>query len=420
MNGGAVAGVACVDITPPVGVMLEAYRRTEPSTGIHDRLYASALVLARQRQEPFALVSVDNAALLVAETDVLRESIGAEVGIPRDRIMICLSHTHSGPRVTPEYLSELGTSCVDAVKQALAGARPVRVGWGVGRSAAAVNRRSETSDPKAGMRLSPRGVPDQRLGVLSLAEPDGRPLALLLWYGAHGAVLKGDSNVISADWPGAARTVVSAALGCPALVVIGAAGDVNPRWRGSLDALGRMGLAVGGEALRVVAGIETAPLTELRVCSQAIPLQLQPLPEAPEAAKRAAEAAAHWGIAPEPWLKAVDRCRARGEVERVLPLEVHLVRINEGIMGGIPMEPFTEIGLRVADRFPERPVLFGGCTNGWIGYLPTPEEYLAGGYEVDWAPLGHGTNSGWLTPAIPETAAEVVTAATEMISRLTE
>jgi hypothetical protein len=366
------------------------------------------------------LVSVDNAALLVGETDVLRQSIGAEVGIARDRIMVCLSHTHSGPSVTPEYLAEVGMRCVEAVKKALTGARPIRVGWGVGKVAGAVNRRSETSDPKADIPPSARAAPDQRLGVLSLEETDGRPLAVLLWYGAHGNVLKGDSNVISADWPGAARKVVAAAVGCPTLVAIGAAGDVNPRWRGSSDALRRMGLAVGREALRVVAGIETAPLTELRVCSHTIPLHLQPLPEEAEAQKRAAEAAAQWGIAPDPWLKAVNRCRARGEVERALPLEIHLVRINEGILGGIPMEPFTQIASDLADRFPDRPVLFGGYTNGWIGYLPTPEEYLAGGYEVDWAPIGYGTNSGWLTPAVPETAAELVTAATEMVLRLTE
>ncbi len=40
----------------------------------------------------------------------------------------------------------------------------------------------------------------------------------------------------------------------------------------------------------------------------------------------------------------------------------------------------------LARRFAGRPVFFGGYANGWIGYLPTAEEYPTGGYEVELAP----------------------------------
>jgi hypothetical protein len=125
---------------------------------------------------------------------------------------------------------------------------------------------------------------------------------------------------------------------------------------------------------------------------------------------------ASWGARTDGWLAEVRRLRRRGEVELSLPLGIHAVWVNEGVLAGIPMEPFAAIGVEVARRFAGRPVFFGGFTNGWIGYLPTAEEYPAGGYEVELAPVVHGHHSGWLTPAVAETANDVVTSAVESIS----
>ena len=33
---------------------------------------------------------------------------------------------------------------------------------------------------------------------------------------------------------------------------------------------------------------------------------------------------------------------------------------------------------------------FGGYTNGYIGYLPTKEEFAYGGYEVELSPVVYG------------------------------
>ena len=58
--GRLTAGVAAVDITPPVGTPLGGYgaRHGRPSTGVHDRLYAKALVLDN-RSERIAIVTCD-------------------------------------------------------------------------------------------------------------------------------------------------------------------------------------------------------------------------------------------------------------------------------------------------------------------------------------------------------------------------
>ncbi len=48
--------------------------------------------------------------------------------------------------------------------------------------------------------------------------------------------------------------------------------------------------------------------------------------------------------------------------------------------------------------------------------LSLAEEHEAGCYEVELAPVVHGHHSGWLTPAVPETANDVIKSAVESIS----
>jgi hypothetical protein len=48
-----------------------------------------------------------------------------------------------------------------------------------------------------------------------------------------------------------------------------------------------------------------------------------------------------------------------------------------------PVELFCEISNEVRERSPFPFTFYFGYTNGWLGYLPTEEEYKHGGYEVD-------------------------------------
>ena len=54
---------------------------------------------------------------------------------------------------------------------------------------------------------------------------------------------------------------------------------------------------------------------------------------------------------------------------------------------GIPMEPFSETALEMKEILQNELAFFGGYTNGYIGYLPTKEEFLYGGYEVELSPV---------------------------------
>jgi hypothetical protein len=48
-----------------------------------------------------------------------------------------------------------------------------------------------------------------------------------------------------------------------------------------------------------------------------------------------------------------------------------------------PIELFCEISNDVRDRSPFPFTFYYGYTNGWLGYLPSADEWKYGGYEVD-------------------------------------
>ena len=93
------AGVSKVCITPPVGTWQGGYgARRHPSVGVHDDLFARALVLAGDDGAPAgAVVAVDISGLSHDLADAARRRAGRATGIPAGSIALCASHTHGGP-----------------------------------------------------------------------------------------------------------------------------------------------------------------------------------------------------------------------------------------------------------------------------------------------------------------------------------
>src|SRR5580693_5640297 len=125
-------GAAKVDITPKdltglVGVV------NRPITGVHDPLFARALVLDNGVTTS-AIVEVDLAEL--GDTTSVRQRITKELGIPFDHLMIAATHDHSAPRsgpvtqgtssvdgrpyATPAFTKQVEDSIVEALRQAKA------------------------------------------------------------------------------------------------------------------------------------------------------------------------------------------------------------------------------------------------------------------------------------------------------------
>ena len=88
------------------------------------------------------------------------------------------------------------------------------------------------------------------------------------------------------------------------------------------------------------------------------------------------------------------RAKMRADMARELRGQTHLTfeaqvfAIGEKIaLAAIPGEPFVEIGLQIKKQSPIEHTLFSGYSNvGWA-YIPVPEAYPVGGYEVEITPF---------------------------------
>jgi len=137
-----LAGTAKIDITPSYNVWMDGMIRAHRSEGVHDPLFARALVLANSedRAEAFAIVSLNVCMLSSEQASSARAMVEDQTDIPASQIMLAASHTHSGPATVgclgpsePEYVKELLEKIAIVVNEAVANMQPVAVGAGSGR-----------------------------------------------------------------------------------------------------------------------------------------------------------------------------------------------------------------------------------------------------------------------------------------------
>src|SRR5438093_7311275 len=89
-------GAAEIDITPPIGHRMAGYFDERLSTGVHDPLKAKAIIL-QQDKEQFALVFCDLVGVSLTVTTNARAQASQKTGIPVSNIVICATHSHTGP-----------------------------------------------------------------------------------------------------------------------------------------------------------------------------------------------------------------------------------------------------------------------------------------------------------------------------------
>ena len=451
-----LAGVGRATITPPVGIWLMGYAaRDKGSVSRHDDLVATALVLS-DGEVRVALVTCDLIFLHPVTVARIRTLVCERTGIPAENVMICCSHTHSGPvpfagepsaadqDLRSSYVSNLVHLIVGAVDEANHGLQAAAWGVGHGRVAIGVNRRETLADGQLILGENPQGATDDELIVLridglgvpsALGVPSGpakagvlertgapcRPLAVVANYACHAVCLSSNSYAISADWPGVMRREAEAATGAMVGFVQGAGADINPAGgpHDAFDSAQHLGGMVAEELCRVYDQVALRREVRLRTARKELHLPLGWVQEDRRVSSWQA-AFAERAIAilqmPErdamayldhrfPWTAEIelgDQEGVTGSRTWTIPSEVQGLRMSDPqhqardvALVGVAAEPFVEIGMEVKARStaeqtelaeqskPAGHTMFAGYTNGSVGYLPTPDAYEKGGYEVD-------------------------------------
>jgi hypothetical protein len=100
-------------------------------------------------------------------------------------VLLCCSHTHSGPivyadekspRRNREYIAALEENIVAAVREAEEDLRPSRLEYACGEAPVGINRRERKPNGRIEIGRNPEGPRDRSVQVVSvLAEGDGYP-----------------------------------------------------------------------------------------------------------------------------------------------------------------------------------------------------------------------------------------------------
>lgn len=391
------AGTARSVITPPVGVELSGYAgRPGPSTGIHDNIYAKALVID-DGSTRVGILTLDILALSIPQARKVRELAAEKSGIRPENILAACSHTHSAPAVqrlrccgTPDegYVEWMMHTAADTLGEAVKKTEPVSLLSATGHSGLGFNR-STMIDGK----INPDGPVDHSLGVLILKSSDGIK-AILYNYACHNVVLGQNNTLLSGDWAGNVSQKIEDATGADAFFLQGCCGDINPIIRGGFEEVEEVGAMVASEALKSLLTAKPAD-GAISVRIKTLKLPVNPPPSIEDLEKIASEAAKmrDQEIAGENKRGTVDTHEAKrlwavemiemlrkGGCPNVLEAEVQAIRLGGVRLVTLPGEPFVCLGTSIKSG--RENIFVVGYANGVTGYLPTAEAFTRGGYET--------------------------------------
>jgi hypothetical protein len=413
-----LAGAAVIDITPPIGGLMDGYGgRTQGSHDVRGRLFGRALVLDDGTTK-LALITTDLLGVHPEWVDRVRSRVTELTGIPRNNVLVSATHNHAGPaglrggmfaRLDEQLADRLVRRLLSAFSAAYRNRRPA--GLLVGNA---------TVDTVSMNRRDPDGPTDPIMRVLLLDGERG-PIATAINFACHATVLSGANLVLSSEFPGAACSFLSRHWMGPCLYLNGACGDVNPTWiRQDFESVERVGQIIGGQALRIIGELQT-----LGPGQRAHNIRWDEFPEKPvpgrivepslKAVRREIDLPLRKFATDEDYAARIEQLRAkveglpdaskerravmaqltRAENERwaaawarrqpekaAQRTQIQALRLGDGLaVLALPGEFFVETAASIREASGICDLLVACYANDYIGYVIPPHAYDEGGYE---------------------------------------
>lgn len=383
------AGVAKVDITPPVGVYLSGGLRKRVADRVGTPLYAKALVLGNDAAQ-IGFLALD---LLVIEKETIAAAgdiIQTQAGMDIANIMVSASHTHSGPYTSTnifdgeegtneEWFSTLPEKMAGAVCVAYNSMADAKVGVGSGcEESISYNRRMKMKDgtawnswlsPPKDQIVGPSGPIDPEVGVLKVEKMDGSTLGAVINFSCHNNA--GGIAGISADFAEYAARVIENVEGgeAVALFMPGACGNIGPK-----PYARKTGKILGAEALKTLVRVATSQEASLAASRREVDLPLR------EFELQLAEIRKIWPSGEEVFRKEMEFLK-RMEYEHISTY-VQMLAIDNTAFVAVPGEMFVELGLEIKQKSPFEHTFVVELANDYVGYIPTRVAFEEGGYET--------------------------------------
>ncbi len=382
------AGVARVDLTPPMGMKatLGGYgeRMNKPALGVHDRIFAKALVLSDGTKR-IALVTADLLALPPAVKPAVIKAL-AEDGWKQDQVLFLPSHSHTSIEmnaINPKNIvkiPQLGLFQPELYELTVANlAKAIRE---AGKTLVPVTAGTDSFRLKGWNRNRRKGntLVDDELTITRIDKTDGTPFVVLVNWTAHPTFMDAPDMMFSGGWPGHLQRTLEALIGqgATAMYCNGAEGDqsATPRpdsGKSNWERAERYGRELALVVWRHWEKIKTAasPVLDGHI-------EWVKLPKATYHPDFMKTGGSEYGLSPE----IMDQLLAAF----VPPLTtIGYLRLGDLLIVGIPGEMAAGLGREIKQAVRERTGLahpiIGGLGNEWISYIISAEEYAKGGYE---------------------------------------
>lgn len=398
-------GIAEVNYTPQVGLdMAGNYRGNDyASRGVHDSLYAKALVAANQKGEKVALLTVDICFIPKETIEMMRNYIAAHSTIKAENVMIMATHTHSGPVAdinapkVKEFLSKAASAVVEADKNL----KPSVLS--VGRSTEdriSHNRRLKCIDGtthmcwerfQPGFVIGPWGPIDPEVITLSVKQ-DGKEKGAIVNFACHATTLTGNNWLYTADYPGYMAESIRRVKGNDFMPLFfnGTCGNVTQvdyrvGFPDTYQECQRIGYMLGVAALQAISNEKPVSSDVLKVSKEMVPIKHLTITDEQynwaqaimkKVEKEGMPPAQADGIPDAQYAK--DWLEMHKTQDKVDSLEVMVVRIGDAAFVGLPGEMFTEFGMDIKKQSPCSNTMVMGLTNDERGYFPTKVSFTQG------------------------------------------
>ncbi len=403
--GEVKAAAGQVNLDPPTGGWLTGYAaRATPSIGANDPLTARAVLLDDGRNR-LAIVSCDLVGFAPEVVEKVRRRVEAKTGIPGGHVMICCTHTHSGPATMPlrgqmgyvhkVWLRTTQTRLKHLVVGLVERLEPAQVAHGAAMVAGVGFNRQDRSRPT-----------DEELTAIAIERRDGSSIATLINYSTHAVVLGPRNMLYSGDFPGATARHLDGLTGGVGVYLQGACGDVDPvtqvdkGWgQGTFEDCEAIGERLAKSALDALVDVPRTQDVDLGAASVAVDVPLDPPPSTKEleelilqfksdrrqavaapARDRAGELTAKTMLA---WARKLRKHLRLGDVPASISAGVFAAKINDIRIVGLPFETYTDIGLGIKNGLKPLKGIVVGYANGLYGYCPTGWAKDQGGYGAD-------------------------------------
>ena len=432
------AGFARIDITPPLGVLLQGYSYERHAVGVLDPLLATA-VCFDDGCKRIVVVSIDLIGCSQCIMKDLRPLVAEAIQTETEGVFLHCTHTHLGAGIAnpdnviwpgnEEYVAWFMKRIRDVAVLAVQDLAPASLSYTRGKvKDVAFIRRYQMKD--GSFRTNPGfqnpeidhalGTPDENSSLL-IIKREGAPEIGIVNFQVHPDMIGG--SAMSADFPKFVRDTYETLIpNSRCMYINGAQGDTNhidvrlgeDRCRGGYARARYSGRKI---AMSVIANYELAePLegTAVRYGQKNIWVKHNKgTPEQEKEALRIVELVNEKGLEGiGPASMGMSRTEIISEASRIVrcmsmpeekELYVTAVAVGDVVFAGFPGEPFTEMG-RAVKRASKFTLTIPACAaNGYEGYYPTIDCFKESGYEVRSSRYVGGT-----AEKIVETSIEII------------